>query len=101
MSSPRVQIGIYLVPRMLLAGAGLAVQRGNPHASHQRADMLAAYPESGSNQLVPKRSSAHERELKMQLVNAPHERQIGGTHRSGLVVRAAAAYPDQFGLSRD
>ena len=46
-------------------------------------------------------SSAHERELKMQLVNAAHECQIGRAHRSGLVVRAAAAYPDQFGLSRD
>jgi len=63
--------------------------------------MFAVYANSSSNQLVPKRSSAHERELKMQLVNAAHERQIGGAHRSGLVRDAAAAYSDQFGLSRD
>jgi hypothetical protein len=63
--------------------------------------MLATYAESDSNQLVPERSGAHERELKMQLVNAAHECQIGGTHRTGLVIDAAAAYSDQFGLSRD
>jgi len=37
----------------------------------------------------------------MQLVNAAYERQIGETQRSGLLVRAIATYPDQFGLTHD
>ncbi|MBE1427324.1 hypothetical protein H4684_004016 [Desulfomicrobium macestii] len=37
----------------------------------------------------------------MQLVDAAHERQVGGTHRPRLIVHGTATYPDQFGLPLD
>ena len=49
-------------------------------------------------QEVPQHPAARERELEMQFVDPPHDREIGRRHRSGQVVDAAAADPERLRL---
>ena len=67
----------------------------------QVTNMLAPNSDAGTIQLIPKHPGTHERMLKMQLVNAAHERQVGYAHRPRLIVHATATYPDQFDLPLD
>ncbi len=92
------QIGIDLVARMALAGAGLRTQRRHAHAQHERTHMPPPHPEALGLELPAQHPGAHEGMLQMQLVKPPHERQIGGADRLRQVIHRPAADAQQLGL---
>ena len=61
--------------------------------------MLAPYRIPGSVELIPQHSGTHERVLQMQFVDTPHQFQITGTHRMGLIVDGTAADANQLSLA--
>jgi len=58
---------------LFLAGAGLAVQRGQAHPPHQRDDVLAAHDDAFQPQQIAQHATARERHLQMQFVDAAHQ----------------------------
>ena len=79
------------MPRRRLRRVRPAIQRLDPHALHQRRDVLAADMHAFATQHVAQHPAARERIVQMQFVDAAHDRQICGRHRPRLVVDAAAA----------
>ena len=63
--------------------------------------MAAADLDALAVQKVAQHPAARERVFQMQLVDAPHEREIFGRCRPGFVVDAAAADVQDLGLTGD
>lgn len=92
------QVGIDLVGRMLLAGPGTPVEGFDAHAGHQRGHMAAPDPEAFPVQGIARQPSPHEGVSQVQLVDPPHQRQVGVRHRPLRVVGTAPADAEQFHL---
>jgi hypothetical protein len=60
------------------AGARTAIERFYPHPLHQRLHMTAADLAPLSSQQASQHPRAGKRKLQMQLVNPPHQSEIGG-----------------------
>ena len=71
--------------------ARTAVERLYPHFPHQRFDMPAADLAPFGSQQASQHPRASEGELQMQLVEAPHDREVDARHRTGQIINAAAA----------
>lgn len=80
-----------LVPRLRLAGSRTAIQCLYPHPLHQRLHMTTADLAPLGGQQTPQHPRAGEWELQMQLVETPHDCEIGVRHRPRQVVDAATA----------
>jgi len=76
-----------------------AVDRLDTHSPHHRRDPLPTDRDTLATQQITQHSAARERVVEVQFVDPPHDRQIAGRHRTRIVVQAAAADPQQFGLS--
>jgi len=74
------------MPRVLLAGARLPIERLNAH-------VLTSDRATFPIQLVAQHARAHERMLQVQRVKATHAHQIGRADRLGLIVGAARLIP--------
>ena len=70
-----------------------------PHPPHHRRDPLPADRDALAAQQVTQHPAARERIVQVQLIDPPHDRQLGGRHRTGIVIQAAAADPQQLRLS--
>jgi hypothetical protein len=81
---------------VLAARVGLAVQRLDAHAPHQRAHVPAADLDALQAQQVAQHAAAGKRVLQVHLVDAAHQRQLGLAHRLGVVVHRAAADAQQL-----
>ena len=77
--------------RFGLGRAGTTIERLYPHPLHQRRDMPAADLAPLGSQKVAQQPTSGEGELQMQLVNPPHEREVGCRHRPGQVIDAPPA----------
>jgi hypothetical protein len=96
MAQPAQGVREHRVRRVLLARVGLAVQRLDAHAPHQRAHVPAADLDALQAQQVAQHAAARERVLQVQLVDAPHQRQLGLGDRLGVVVHRASADAQQL-----
>jgi hypothetical protein len=85
------QIGIDLVAGFRPGGARTAVERLYPHPPHQCFDMPAADLAPLGSQQASQHPRTGEGELQMQLVETPHDREVGVRHRTGQIINAAAA----------
>ena len=83
------QIRIDLVALARDAGAPLAIDRLDAHQAHERAHVTAADLEALALEHAGEPPRTEERMRKVQLVDAAHERQIGGRNRLRLVVRSS------------
>lgn len=92
------QVRIDPVPRVLRAGPGFSVYRGDTHPLHQGADMPPPCLDAHAIKLIAEHACPHERFLKVQFIEAPHQFQITFGNGLGAVIQAAAADADQFGL---
>ena len=70
------QVRIHRMRRVRRAGVALAIDRRDAHLVHQRAHMLAAHHEAFQLEHVAQHAGTGEREVQVQLVDAPHQRQI-------------------------
>ena len=95
------QIRIDLVARLGLGRAGPAIERLYPHPLHQRRHMPAADLAPLGSQQVAQQPTSGEGELQMQLVNPPHEREVGCRHRPGQVIDAPPTDVQRRRLLRD
>ena len=95
------QVRVDPVARRTFAGARLRRQRLDAHALHHRADMAPPHHHALALQLPAQHARAQEGVLKVQLVDAAHERQIGRAGGRGQVVHRAAAHAQQMRLARD
>jgi hypothetical protein len=68
-----------------------AIERFYPHPPHQRFDMPAADLAPLGSQQPSQHPRTGERELQMQPVEPPHDREIGVRHRARQIIDAAAA----------
>ena len=68
---------------------------------HERGDVTPACVNAQFRQLPAQHARPHERMLKMQFVQAAHERQISGTGRLRQIINRASADLQQFRLARD
>jgi len=89
------------VARLGLGRAGTAIERLYPHPLHQRRHMPAADLAPLGSQQVAQQPTAGEGELQMQLVNPPHEREVGCRHRPGQVIDAPPTDVQRRRLLRD
>src|SRR5450755_3163259 len=85
---------------MALAGAGLRTQSLHTHAPHGRPHMTPADPDAVGQELAAQHPRAHERMLQMQLIEPPHQRQIGAAGGLRKVVHRPPAEAQQGGLAR-
>jgi hypothetical protein len=90
-----------LVARLGLGGARTAIERLYPHPPHQRFDMPAADLAPLGSQQASQHPRTGERELQMQPVQTPHDREIGVRHRARQIIDAAAADLQNFRLPGD
>src|SRR5665811_815644 len=67
-----------------------------PHPPHQRFDMPAADLAPLGSQQASQHPRAGEWELQMQLIETPHDREVGGRHRARQIINAAAADLQNF-----
>lgn len=72
------QIRIDLVARFVLGGARTAIERLYPHPPHQRLHMPAADLAPLQSQQASRHTRAGEGELQVQLIQMPHDREVGG-----------------------
>ncbi len=72
--------------RVLLARVGLAVQRLDVHAPHQRTHVAPAHPHTFAVKDVAQHPRARKRVLQMQLVGAAHWR-AASSHATILVMK--------------
>jgi hypothetical protein len=93
---PAQRVREHRVRRVLLARVGLAVQRLDAHAPHQRAHVPPADLDALQAQQVAQHAAAGERVLQVQLVDAAHQRQLGLGDRLGVVVHRAPADAQQL-----
>ena len=84
-----------------LGGARTAIERLYPHPPHQRFDMPAADLAPLGSQQASQHSRTGEGKLQMQPVETPHDREVGGRHRTRQVIDAAAADLQNFRLLGD
>src|SRR5674476_640463 len=85
------QIRIDLVTWLRLGGARTTIERLYPHPPHERFDMPAADLAPLGSQQASQHSRTGERELQMQPIEMPHDREIGVRYRARQVIDAAAA----------
>src|SRR5664279_4505418 len=95
------QVRVDRVPWRLLARVGLAVQRRDAHAPHQRGHVLAADREALGSHQVSQHARAGERQFEVQFVDAPHQLEVRVTDGLRLVVNRAAANVHDRRLARD
>ena len=91
------QVGVYAVPGLRLARARLAMDRLQPHLSHQ-----PPYPVPARHQPLPPRMAAHlptaiKRVRDVQLVDAPLQRQRRRVGLPRAVVLELPAFGGQKG----
>ena len=93
------QIRVDLVARRRLRRVRPAIDRGDAHALHHRRDALTADLDALAAQQIAQHPAAGERVVEMQLVDPPHDRQIGRRHRPRTVVKATSAQLQDCRLS--
>src|ERR1700733_7045653 len=76
-----------------------SVDRLNAHPPHHRRDPPPPDRDVLATQQVAQHPTAGERVIQVQLIDPPHDRQISGRHRTGIVIQAATADPQHLGLS--
>src|SRR5262249_30964604 len=81
--------------------ARAAVERFYPHPPHQRLHVTTADLAPLGGQQASQHARAGEGELQMQLVDLPHQCEVGVRHRPRQVVDAAAADVQSFRLRSD
>ena len=101
MASSAQQVREHRMRWVLLARVGLAVQRLDAHAPHQRAHVPPPHIDAPQAQQIAQHAAAGERVLQMQLVDAAHQRQLALGNRLGVVVHRASADAQQLGLALD
>ena len=69
------------MPWCRLGGVGLAVERLDAHALHQRGDMQTSDRKALGHQQIAQHPTAREREVEMQFVHPPHQGQISRRDR--------------------
>jgi len=79
------------VATLRLRCARSAIERFYPHPPHQRFDMPAADLAPLGSQQASQHPRAGEWELQVQLIEAPHDREVGGRHGARQIINAAAA----------
>ncbi len=99
--SSRSRYGIDLVGRVLLARVGLAVQRLDAHALHQRGHVPAPDVEALAVEHVAQHAAAREGMRQVDHVDALHQPLIGLGRGARQVVHVASADAHQLGLARD
>ena len=95
------QIRIDLVSRLRLGRPRTAIQRFYPHPPHQRLHVPTADLAPLGSQQPSQHPRAGEWELQMQLVEMPHDREVGVRHRPRQVVDAATADAQNLRLPGD
>jgi hypothetical protein len=95
------QIRIDLVAGLGPGGARTAIKRLHPHPPHERLDMPAADLAPLGSQQASQHPRTGERELQMQPVETPHDREIDVRHRPRQIINAAAADPQNLRLLCD
>ena len=98
---PAQQIRVDLVAGLGLRRARTAIERLYPHPLHQRFDMPTADLAPLGSQQASQHPRAGERELQMQPVETPHDREVGFRHRARQVVDAATADAQNLRLLGD
>ncbi len=98
---PAQQVRIDLVGRVLLARVGLAVQRLDAHALHQRGHVPAPDVEALAVEHVAQHAAAGEGMRQVERVDALHQPQVGLGRGARQVVHVASADAHQLGLARD
>ena len=88
---PAQEIGINLVTRRWLAGVRPAIDRLDSHALHQRRHMATADRDALALQEIAQHPAACEGVVEMQFVEPPHDLQVLGRNRPGLIVDGATA----------
>ena len=86
------------MPRTFLACSRFSVQRLDPHVFHHGANVPATNLDASAVKLITQHTRPHERMLKMQFVDSPHEIQVGCWQWSGLIIEGASTYSDQLSL---
>jgi len=74
---PAQQVRVDLVPRLGLGRARTAIQRLYPHPPHQRLHVPTADLAPLGSQQAAQHPRAGEGELQMQLVDPPHDGEVG------------------------
>src|SRR5258708_1206193 len=92
------QVWIDLVARRRLRRVRSPVERLDAHAPHQGDDAITADLDAFGPQEIAQHPAPGEWEVEMQLVEPPHDRQIGRRNRTRQVIDAAPAQPKQPGL---
>jgi len=88
------------VARLRLRRARTPIKRLDPHPPHQRLHMTTADLAPIENQKTTQHAGPRERELGVQLVDLPHEREVYQRKRARQVVHRAAREADNLGLLR-
>jgi len=84
-------ISVPLVAGFGLGGPRTAIERLYPHPPHQRLHMPAADLAPLGSQQASQHTRTGEGELKVQPIQMPHDREVGGRHRARQIINAAAA----------
>lgn len=87
------QIGIDLMRRLRLGGVWPSVDRLDRHLLHKRRHMQATYIDAVGGKQVAQHTAAREREVHMQLVEAPHDGKVGIRGLTWQIVDVAPADP--------
>jgi hypothetical protein len=95
------QIRIDLMAGLGLRGARMAVERFYPHPPHQRFDMPTADLAPLGSQQASQHPRAGEWELQVQLIETPHDREVGGRQGARQIINAATADLQNLRLLRD
>jgi hypothetical protein len=85
------QIRIDLVAGLRFCRTRTAIERFHPHPPHQRLHMTTADLAPLECQQASQHATPGERELQMQPVETPHDREVGFRHRTRQIVDAATA----------
>jgi hypothetical protein len=94
-----LQVRIDPVRRVRRAGVALAVERHDPHLVHQRAHVRAAHRKPFQLEHIAQHAGTGKREVQVQLVDAPHHREVRLRHRPRQVVHVRARELQQLGLA--
>src|SRR6185437_11035176 len=86
---------------MPLRRLGPLINRGDREPAHERSHMLAADAHALVIEQITQHAAAGERQLEMQFVNAPHQRERLLAHRVGAVVHRRAGQPQKARLACD
>ena len=86
---------------MALRGLGLLVNGGDPHASHERAHVLAADRDPLGTQEIAQHPAPGERQLEGELIEPSHEGEIRVVDGFRRVIHRGPRQPEELRLSRD